>query len=40
LETVGVFNYNEQVEQEYIAEERQQQAEKAKTWQKVSYCIP
>ena len=35
LETVGVFNYNEQVEQEYVAEERQQQAERAKTWQKV-----
>lgn len=31
----GVFNYEEEVEQEYIAEERQQRAEQAKTWQKV-----
>jgi hypothetical protein len=36
VESVGVFNYNEQVEQEHIAEERKQQAEKTKTWQKVS----
>jgi hypothetical protein len=40
FETVGVFNYTEQAEQQATAEERQQKSEeKAKTWKKVSQFI-